>query len=305
MLPAYPDEFLAALDCPALLELMRRDEDRVPRAVVDACAGRGDAMTQALEDVLARGWTDLDEDGDSWLRLHAVMILGLIPTQRAGLTLAGFMRRMSEEGDENLEDWISGKWPALFANKPDLAAPEVRAIVNDRGLDWYVRANAQEVVVEAARRQGAAELDAALAEVAGRASDAGEREDMRACCALLLLDFPREEYRALLEGMADRQRGKFRDFTRSEVDEAFAAGQDEPDWLRFADPWVFYTPEAIAARQQRWAREAEEEASEVEAEESVPPPYIRLAPRIGRNDPCPCGSGKKFKKCCMPGAVSP
>jgi uncharacterized protein len=20
--------------------------------------------------------------------------------------------------------------------------------------------------------------------------------------------------------------------------------------------------------------------------------------RIGRNDPCPCGSGKKFKKCC-------
>jgi len=21
---------------------------------------------------------------------------------------------------------------------------------------------------------------------------------------------------------------------------------------------------------------------------------------VGRNDPCPCGSGKKFKKCCMP-----
>jgi hypothetical protein len=23
------------------------------------------------------------------------------------------------------------------------------------------------------------------------------------------------------------------------------------------------------------------------------------APRVGRNDPCPCGSGKKFKKCCL------
>ena len=21
-------------------------------------------------------------------------------------------------------------------------------------------------------------------------------------------------------------------------------------------------------------------------------------PRLGRNDPCPCGSGKKFKQCC-------
>ncbi|MDP6688023.1 MAG: SEC-C metal-binding domain-containing protein, partial [Alphaproteobacteria bacterium] len=20
--------------------------------------------------------------------------------------------------------------------------------------------------------------------------------------------------------------------------------------------------------------------------------------KVGRNDPCPCGSGKKFKKCC-------
>jgi len=25
----------------------------------------------------------------------------------------------------------------------------------------------------------------------------------------------------------------------------------------------------------------------------------RAAPKIGRNDPCPCGSGKKFKKCCV------
>ncbi|MFA5810889.1 MAG: YchJ family metal-binding protein [bacterium] len=24
----------------------------------------------------------------------------------------------------------------------------------------------------------------------------------------------------------------------------------------------------------------------------------REAPKIGRNDPCPCGSGKKYKKCC-------
>ena len=24
-----------------------------------------------------------------------------------------------------------------------------------------------------------------------------------------------------------------------------------------------------------------------------------IEPRVGRNEPCPCGSGKKFKKCCM------
>jgi hypothetical protein len=33
--------------------------------------------------------------------------------------------------------------------------------------------------------------------------------------------------------------------------------------------------------------------------ESAPAQPIRRAePKIGRNDPCPCGSGKKYKKCC-------
>lgn len=27
-------------------------------------------------------------------------------------------------------------------------------------------------------------------------------------------------------------------------------------------------------------------------------PQKRLEPKVGRNDPCSCGSGKKFKKCC-------
>ena len=27
-------------------------------------------------------------------------------------------------------------------------------------------------------------------------------------------------------------------------------------------------------------------------------PERRPTPKVGRNDPCPCGSGKKFKRCC-------
>ncbi|MEE2887350.1 MAG: YchJ family protein [Planctomycetota bacterium] len=30
----------------------------------------------------------------------------------------------------------------------------------------------------------------------------------------------------------------------------------------------------------------------------VPITVRRETPKIGRNDPCPCGSGKKYKKCC-------
>ena len=32
-------------------------------------------------------------------------------------------------------------------------------------------------------------------------------------------------------------------------------------------------------------------------DEPAPVPYINPLRYIGRNDPCPCGSGKKFKNC--------
>jgi SEC-C motif-containing protein len=30
-----------------------------------------------------------------------------------------------------------------------------------------------------------------------------------------------------------------------------------------------------------------------------PKPFVRDDGHVNRNDPCPCGSGKKYKKCCM------
>jgi len=32
-------------------------------------------------------------------------------------------------------------------------------------------------------------------------------------------------------------------------------------------------------------------------EEETPQTYRRNQPKVGRNDPCPCGSGKKYKQC--------
>ncbi len=32
--------------------------------------------------------------------------------------------------------------------------------------------------------------------------------------------------------------------------------------------------------------------------DSKPQPVVNQGPKVGRNDPCPCGSGKKYKNCC-------
>jgi len=36
-----------------------------------------------------------------------------------------------------------------------------------------------------------------------------------------------------------------------------------------------------------------------EAASGKPKPIVRPGSRLKRNDPCPCGSGKKYKKCCL------
>ncbi|MEK7847195.1 MAG: SEC-C metal-binding domain-containing protein, partial [Nitrospinota bacterium] len=52
------------------------------------------------------------------------------------------------------------------------------------------------------------------------------------------------------------------------------------------------TAEAAQKRQQRIIEHRSEVAEERHSQ------VKREGKKVGRNDPCPCGSGKKYKKCC-------
>tara|TARA_B100001059_G_scaffold23549_1_gene18896 strand:- start:61 stop:2823 length:2763 start_codon:yes stop_codon:yes gene_type:complete len=41
-----------------------------------------------------------------------------------------------------------------------------------------------------------------------------------------------------------------------------------------------------------------DETSSINGNAKTPPPFVRQVPKVGRNEPCPCGSGKKYKACC-------
>ena len=45
-------------------------------------------------------------------------------------------------------------------------------------------------------------------------------------------------------------------------------------------------------------------AGGAKGEKAVRKPIVNKEAKVGRNDPCPCGSGKKYKKCCGAGKVS-
>jgi hypothetical protein len=59
-------------------------------------------------------------------------------------------------------------------------------------------------------------------------------------------------------------------------------------WYAFSD--------AAKEDQERWATSPEDAGL---AFADTPLPFVDPFKGVGRNDPCPCGSGKKFKKCCL------
>src|SRR5690606_20298675 len=54
--------------------------------------------------------------------------------------------------------------------------------------------------------------------------------------------------------------------------------------------------EAMAQRAQYQHGNAEQE-NQTEGQNAAAQPFVRDGDKVGRNDPCPCGSGKKYKHC--------
>lgn len=308
-LPEYSAEELAHLTPEEQIGILIKNEDRVPRNVISECARRGEAMVEYLQSLHDNGtlWQKGGSNGEWWLRLHAVNILGLIPGERAGLLLVEFMRRMSTEKDENLQGWIAGDWHVLFKNKSQIAYSAVLDLAMDRGLDWYIRANAVDAVIDLAAQQGEKALDEAQAWAARIINNEEEDWNLRLLACGGLLDYPRPEYRLLLESMVPKQSGWNIHFDMDDVNRAYAEPNLRQERSLAKDPWQFYTPQAIADRQQRWKEEDEKErlrelAAGMDDEDDLyfpEEPYVRPEPKAGRNDRCPCGSGKKYKKCCL------
>jgi len=95
-----------------------------------------------------------------------------------------------------------------------------------------------------------------------------------------------------------RNFGETLDSIQEEVtDLIFKVGPEERAEESLARLWrveeLIHREFAGISRQQKAALAASETAGE-----ERPRPFVRKTPKVGRNAPCPCGSGKKYKHCC-------
>ena len=74
-------------------------------------------------------------------------------------------------------------------------------------------------------------------------------------------------------------------------------GQAPEDEDRVMEEVTEFIPACVTAIAAHWRGHGSKQISMPLIASPTPRP-TRAATKVGRNDPCPCGSGKQFKKCC-------
>src|SRR5579884_392044 len=222
------------------------------------------------------------EDPRQWTRLHAVSVLSRMG-EAAQAAIEPLLPLLGEE-----DDWLREEMPFFYAARGIPAIEPLTAVLTNHEADTYLRAGAGDALSEIAQAH-----PETRDEVIRRLEQAlmAEQEDdsLAAFLIINLLDVGAKESVPLI-----RQA-----FEEGRVDEGIVQMADVEE--HFGLPVT--TPRKAWSDLFDEAEEAEEdwdlgEPGEMEAapQESMQP-YV-APPKVGRNEPCPCGSGKKYKKCC-------
>lgn len=294
------------LDDESLIKLLFTEADRLPRGVVDEFVRRGERMIKPLNDIVSKEshWTSSMPEW--WAVVHAVFILGAIDTKEAVLPLIRALR-WAEAYDV---DWIITALPSIFGKIGIPAMDELKKIAKDKANDWKVKTSAAMGLAAITINHPEVEDDI-FPLIHSLLTDTEEDINLKGCVGNVLLDFARSEYKESLlafceeEKKAEEKTGEdeFKILAFDEEDVKEVVSTHEKTLYHYTEDWLsFYDEDEIKSRQERWRREEEEEEEELEylkEDEEFLEPFTPEKRKPGRNEPCPCGSGKKYKKCCM------
>jgi hypothetical protein len=263
--------------------------------VVEALARQGDKYTDRILDLLGQKVKDFETDPMTWLEIFLVELAGEMRLERAIPLVVNKLHEcgdvLSEQCVEALgkigtdaaaeavaEGWLEAVWDyrlyatsALEKIHSDTTVRKcLELLPQDKDLD--IRTKLADALLGQFADEG---IEPVRQMVQRRAYDPSNSDLMRKLVAVstaLGVTFPEypiwkreaEDKLAKQERRMKEMRGFFQAPAQPALPPKPAPARERDDYL-----------------------------------ERKPAPFLRTEKQVGRNDPCPCGSGKKFKKCCM------
>jgi SEC-C motif len=300
----------AKLTTADLIDLLFKEEDRITEQQIRELISRGEEAAAPLREFLINEdfWYE-GRNGDHWIPVHAIVILSAQQDEKAFPHLIEMVPHAYFANHGGVIQVL----PAALAEYGEKAVePYLRFISEYRGAYWdnpdfsTSRRDFSEALTRIALRDESVRgrVAAFICETFANA----EEDDSLFLSLSVAHPVVLDKDRGLNALRAAHQRGAINEAITGRFRELVAAladrrsqGYGEIE----AGLFEFYQPESFEERQREsLEREAENLYWGIE-EKVVPSGYkvtevgvIHSLQKVGRNDPCPCGSGKKYKKCC-------
>jgi hypothetical protein len=287
-------------------------EERLPVYAIGMCLIRIEEAAPPLRAILAKAAAGepLSEE-QCTLLFRGVYILGGARDIQSCQPLLRLLRLPQDELDDLLGDALTEGMPRIIAGVFDGDAEALFALVADRSADPFVREAALDAAIfltwngSIERDRLTRLLEQSYEEKFAEDDDPVWESWIRAIALLGLRDMAGLVYRGWEEG-------RFVDWAigREEFEEILSEAEQRPDDAsRFEEFGLGYIEDVADALAWSDRREFDEEdefpngdifdRGDLDAAWTPSEPVRNPWRDVGRNDPCPCGSGKKFKKCCL------
>lgn len=294
-----------------ILHEFERATGRFARAAVEEAVARREEVTpellRVLEDTVNRA-AELGADGDYMAHLYAMFLLAQFRETRAYPLVVRLASLPGDLPDSLCGDFITEDLGQVLASVCGGELAGIQSLIENEATDEWVRGAALSSLVTLVAA-GQKSRDEIVSYFAGLFRGKLARKwshvwDALVSCAANL--YPAELLddieRAYEEGLVDPGFIRLEDVKRD-----LALGKDRI-LARLADDPHRRLVEDTVAEMGWWAcfredrpshsKGAPETSARAAPRPAAHPQVKSTKPKTGRNEPCPCGSGKKYKKCC-------
>ena len=282
------------------------------REAVEAAVARREEvipeLLHILEEVADRA-AELDDEGDYMAHLYAMFLLAQFRETRAYPLVVRIALLPGDLLNSLFGDFITESLGEVLASVCGGKLEGIQSIIENADANEWVRGSALGglVTLVAAGIKSREEIVSYFASLFhGKLTDKNDVvwSDLVAYSTdLYAPELLGEIERAFEEGLMDTTIIGLDDVTGD-----FAKGKDWALARLAADPHRHLVDDTVkemegwACFEENKTRRAQGGAETVAAanswREDAASGFKRATPKVGRNDPCPCGSGKKYKKCC-------
>jgi hypothetical protein len=297
-----------------ILHQLERATGKFPRAAVEAAVSCREEiipeLLRILRDAVDRA-AQLDAEGDYMAHLYAMFLLAQFREPRAYPLVVRFALLPGDLQYSLCGDFITSDLGQVLASVCGGKLEGIRSVIENEDADQWARGAALSslVTLVAAGQKTREEIVTYFARLL-RGKLARRRSsvwDALVCCSSDI--YPEELIddikRAYAEGLVDPRAVGFDDVQRDLTmgkDWVLARLAGDPhrrlveDTIREMGWWACFRddrPSPVKSAAQASAK-SHPTALTTRAFAQIK----NIKPKIGRNKPCPCGSGKKYKKCC-------